>query len=96
MFGGGIGVADDQAGAGHGGMGGKGTTAHSGGYFYGDVKSPCHFGSNAKYGSNEAYGGGIINIAASVSASIDGKYIMDFFFAVMMFTNCFFLFRNKF
>jgi hypothetical protein len=41
-------VADDKAGAGHGGMGGKGSVADSGGYFYGDVLSPRHFGSNAK------------------------------------------------
>jgi hypothetical protein len=29
-------------------MGGKGSVADSGGYFYGDVLSPRHFGSNAK------------------------------------------------
>jgi hypothetical protein len=68
-------VADDKAGAGHGGMGGKGSVADSGGYFYGDVLSPRHFGSNAKYSDTEVYGGGIINIVASVSSSIDGKYI---------------------
>lgn len=56
-------------------MGGKGTIAHSGGYFYGDVKSPRHFGSNAKHGSAVVYGGGIINVVASSSASIDGKYL---------------------
>jgi hypothetical protein len=39
-------VADDKGGAGHGGMGGKGSVADSGGYFYGDVLSPRHFGSN--------------------------------------------------
>ena len=53
-------------------MGGKGLSAYSGGLYYGDVKSPRHFGSNAKSTDHTAFGGGVIGINASSSAEVNG------------------------
>lgn len=78
-FGGGIGVGYNGAGAGHGGMGGRGTTSHHGGYFYGDVKDPQDAGSDAIFDPGFSTskpvvlpGGGVIKINATTSATING------------------------
>ena len=60
-------------------MGGKGSVAHAGGYFYGDVLKPTDFGSDATWTdvmAGDVYttsGGGVINITATTSATIDGE-----------------------
>lgn len=58
-------------------MGGKGDISYAGGYFYGDVKSPRHFGSNSESEDYTAYGGGVISITASTSAVINGKWLAN-------------------
>lgn len=58
-------------------MGGTGSSAYAGGYFYGNVKTPRHFGSNSKSDDKVAYGGGIISVVATTSAEVNGmiRYI---------------------
>lgn len=81
-YSGGIGVGYNGAGAGHGGMGGRGTTSNHGGYFYGDVKDPKDAGSDAIFDPGFSTskpvvlpGGGVIKINATTSATINGTYL---------------------
>lgn len=68
------------AGAGHGGMGGRGITTHHGGYFYGSVRAPQEAGSHAIFNPGFSPdrvvvtpGGGVIKITATTSATINGR-----------------------
>jgi len=84
-------------------MGGAGPSAGAGGMYHGIMTQPTDFGSGGHgedkfFDDTYTYGGGIINIAASVSASIDGKsnYIQTplfyvFFYIQNLFTRLTFL-----
>ena len=68
----------DGAGAGHGGMGGKGENTNNGGLFYNYVTDPTEPGSNGIYedvdNSEETIGGGVLNFDVSGTTTIDGNH----------------------
>ena len=75
---GGSGVGMNGAGAGHGGMGGKGQSTASGGMFYNLVTDPTEPGSNGKASGGETIGGGILDFEVSGTTTIDGNdHILD-------------------
>ena len=76
---GGSGVGKDGAGAGHGGMGGRGPNTENGGRYYNLVVDPTEPGSNGFFVdavaeiSEETVGGGVLNFEVTGTTTIDGN-----------------------
>ena len=74
-----IGVGSGQgklgSGAGYGGMGGSMLNTTGGGMYYGSVTNPVDWGSAATHVESDTsvYGGGVIKIECSGTATIDGR-----------------------
>ena len=63
------------AGAGHGGMGGRGQSTTSGGMFYNLVTDPTEPGSNGVSTHGKTIGGGVLTFEVSGTTTIDGNQL---------------------